>query len=143
METRTYECQYCRKDYVPKRRGVQKFCSNSCRVRSHQLKNKKPKGTEVTTGNNTKTDKTKIEEMSIAGVANSLGGNLAAQGLISLFTKEENKPATKGDLLKLAASLKRYHQVKNLPPNHLGQIPNFDLYKGEIVYFGLSLSFKN
>lgn len=143
METRTYICHYCRKDYVPKRRGVQKFCSNSCRVRTHQLKNKKPKVTEVTTGNNTKTDKAKIEQMSLAGVGNSLGGNLAAQGLISLFTKEENKPATKGDLATLASRLKRYHQIKNLPPNHQGQIPNFDLYTGEIVYFGRSLSFKN
>ena len=143
METRTYQCQYCRKEYVPKRRGVQKFCSDSCRVRSHQLKSKKPKGEEITIANNIKTGKTKIEEMSFAGVGNSLGGNLAAQGLISVFTKDENKPATKGDVLNLAASLKRYHKIKNIPPNSMGQFPYFDLHTNRVVYLRHKLPFKN
>ncbi|UAM99103.1 hypothetical protein K8354_04565 [Polaribacter litorisediminis] len=60
-----------------------------------------------------------------------------------LFTPEENKPATKGDVLKLAASLKRYHKIKNLPPKLTGQIPYFDLHTSEIVYLPLRISFNN
>ena len=105
METRTYECQYCRKGYVPKRRGVQKFCSNSCRVRTHQLKNKKPKGTEVTTGNNTKTDKTKIEQMSLAGVGNAAAAMFGVKIITDLLTKFENKQATKQDIIQLKLKL--------------------------------------
>lgn len=36
MESHHYTCHYCQKEFVPKRRKVQKFCSTSCRVRHHQ-----------------------------------------------------------------------------------------------------------
>ena len=95
METRTYECQYCRKEYVPKRRGVQKFCSDSCRVRTHQLKSKKPKGEEITIANNIKTGKTKIGQMSLAGAGNAALAMFGVNIITDLLTKFENKQATK------------------------------------------------
>ena len=47
--------------------------------------------------------KTKVEEMSMAGVGNALAANLISDGgkaVLNLFTKEENKPITKGDLTR-------------------------------------------
>ncbi|SDB52202.1 hypothetical protein SAMN03097699_1886 [Flavobacteriaceae bacterium MAR_2010_188] len=39
METsRYYQCKYCFQDFEPKRRRVQKFCSNSCRSKAHHAK---------------------------------------------------------------------------------------------------------
>ncbi|UAM97273.1 hypothetical protein K8354_13215 [Polaribacter litorisediminis] len=105
METRTYECQYCRKEYVPKRRGVQKFCSDSCRVRTHQLKSKKPKGEEITIANNIKTGKNKIEQMSFAGVGNAAAAMFGVNIITDLMTKFENKQATKQDISQLKLEL--------------------------------------
>ena len=36
METYLYTCQHCFKEFVPTRRRVHKFCSDSCRVSHHQ-----------------------------------------------------------------------------------------------------------
>lgn len=105
METRTYECHYCKKEFVPKRRRVQKFCSNSCRVGSHQLKNKKSNESEVSKVDNLKTEKIKIEHMSIAGVGNAAAGMLVAKIITDLMTKFENKQATKQDMIQLNLKL--------------------------------------
>jgi hypothetical protein len=70
-------------------------------------------------------------------VANAAIGSGLADLLINVFTPEENKPATKGDILKLAANLKRYHKIKNLPINLQGQIPYFDLIHGIVVYLNI------
>ena len=94
-----------KKSMYPKGRRVQKFCSNSCRVRSHQLKNKKSKSTEVTTGNNIKTDKTKIEQMSLAGVGNAAAAMFGVKIITDLLTKFENKQATKQDVIQLKLKL--------------------------------------
>lgn len=101
METRMYVCNYCKKEYIPKRRRVQKYCSNSCRVGSHQLEKRISK-TELTTNEDTiSSKKTKIDQMSIAGVGNAALGTFAVDALKAILTKEENKPATKGDLKKV------------------------------------------
>ena len=79
--------------------------------------------------------KTKIDKVSIAGVGNATLGSLAAGGLKSIFTPENNKPATKGDLKQLIEKLDyRYHLVNNLPRRLDGALPYFDLDTGEIVY---------
>tara|TARA_R110002126_G_scaffold291794_2_gene458719 strand:- start:11118 stop:11516 length:399 start_codon:yes stop_codon:yes gene_type:complete len=104
METRLYECHYCKKEYLPKKRGVQKFCSNSCRVRSHQLKNKKTNVGEVTI-EKTKTQKTKIEQMSLAGVGNAAAAVFGVNIITALMTKFENKQATKQDIIQLKLKL--------------------------------------
>ncbi|EAQ42526.1 hypothetical protein [Polaribacter sp. MED152] len=112
METRNYECHYCKKEYVPKRRGVQKFCSNSCRVRSHQLKSKPTvKPTEATTlsivanKNRKEFQKTKIDQISLSGVSNAAIGSGVVELAKEIFTTKENKPATKKDIQQLELRL--------------------------------------
>jgi hypothetical protein len=142
MENRTYTCQYCKKDYVPRRRGVQKFCSDSCRVSFHRFKNVESelKSTNLQIKSEDQVpNKIKVDQVSTAGVANAAIGSGIADLLISTFTSEENKPATKGDIARLASNLKRYHIIKNLPPNQMGQFPYFDLTEGLVVYFKMNL----
>ncbi len=130
-----YECHYCKKEYLPKKRGIQKFCCNSCRVRSHQLKKKS--NDELTTNKtNCKSnlEKIKVEKMSLAGVGNSVAGNIAVEGLKALFIKEENKPATKLDIQKLEERFKRYLEINNLPRNINNQKPFYDSLLKSVVY---------
>ncbi|WP_299160251.1 hypothetical protein [uncultured Tenacibaculum sp.] len=109
METRLYKCEYCRKEFLPVRRRVQKYCSNSCRSKSHHKKAKSTDKIEVDKLGN-KTTKTSVEKLSIAGVGNAAIGSAAVDLLKYAFTKEENKPATKSDIKNLAKKLKRYHR---------------------------------
>jgi len=62
-------------------------------------------------------NKIKVDQISTTGVANASIGSGIADLFINVFTPEENKPVTKGDILKLAASLNRYHIIKNMPMN--------------------------
>lgn len=156
-ETHEYTCHYCKKKYVPtKRRGFQKYCSDSCRSGNWQLKNRNevpsverevitPKETlpvkkEKSKKGNKKKKKNKAEEMSSAGVKNVVAGNViydASKALIKLLTtKEENKPASKGDLAEVIKHLGRFHRIENLPPNENAQKPYFDMYSKTVVYRG-------
>lgn len=138
MEEREYTCQYCKNKFVPKRRRIQKFCSNSCRVSFHRFKNVglSIKSTEVQIKNQKlEKSKIKVEQISTAGVANSVLGLGLVEVAKNILIPEQNKPATKGDIVKLAAILKRYHRIKNMAANQFGQIPHFDIEKGELVYF--------
>jgi len=134
MESRNYICNYCRKEYIPKRRGVQKFCSNSCRVGSHNLEKKKSKTGLVPAPQTVKSENTKIEKMSLAGVGNATFGTFAAELVKSILTKEENKPATKGDLKLLSSKLERFQIIKNMNPNFNGQKAYYDNQQKIIVY---------
>lgn len=134
MESRNYICNYCRKEYIPKRRGVQKFCSNSCRAGSHKLEKKKSKTGLVPAPQTVKSENTKIEEMSLAGVGNAMVGTFGAELLKSILTKEENKPATKGDLKLLSSKLERFQIIKNMNPNFNGQKAYYDNQQKIIVY---------
>lgn len=139
MEKKYYSCQYCKKDFIPKRRKVQKFCSASCRVSFHRFKNVDAsiKTTKVKLkDNNQESGKTKIEQISFPGVVNATIGSGLAEIAKNILTSEQNKPATKGDITKIIANLKRYHRINNLPVNHLGQFPYFDLYTNEVIYSG-------
>ena len=142
MEQTDYSCQYCKKKFTPKRRKVQKFCTNTCRASFHRFKNDSlsiNQSTEikVNTGEK-KSGKTKVDQISAAGVGNAALGTGLVELAKNIFTPGENKPATKGDIMKLAASLKRFHKIKNLPPNIVGEYPYFDLTKGEVVYLKMS-----
>jgi hypothetical protein len=140
MENQYYTCQYCKKEFTPKRRKVQKFCSDSCRVSFHRFKNVESelKSTNLQIKSEDQVpNKIKVDQVSTAGVANAAIGSGIAELLINALTPEENKPATKGDILKLAASLNRYHKIKNLPINLQGQIPYFDLIQGIVVYLNM------
>jgi hypothetical protein len=133
METRLYECEYCKIEFLPARRKVQKFCSNSCRSKSHHQKTKK--GNKLTTLNlEAKPTKTSIDKMSFAGVGNAAVGNLAVEAIKSIFISEENKPATKKDIQNLVDKFQRYRRIHNMQPNCNGQLPYFDLLLGIWIY---------
>ena len=94
METHQYICNYCQKEFVPTRRRVQKYCSDSCRSGAFNLRKQalsKTKNQLVATKNqlvatDKKPAKTKVEEMSLSGVGNAAVGNAIAGKVISLLT---------------------------------------------------------
>lgn len=137
MENFYYTCEYCSKEYIPKRRYKQRFCSNSCRVSAFK-RNQKP---VIQNSNKEKKDSNpiKIEKMSMAGIGNATVGAMAgtvAVNLISSFlTHEDNKPATKKDIKEMIVRLnKRYFPVKNLQPKP-GYSVFYDSQTSEIVQF--------
>lgn len=136
-DTKFYTCEYCYKEFEPKRRRVQKFCSNTCRSKAHHAKKTSTPVTKKTDGLSVPNNlpKTTNEKMSATGIGNAAVGSLAADALKSLFTKEQNKPATKGDLALLLEKLNsRYHLITNLAPNALGRHPYFDVVEGVVVF---------
>ena len=133
MDKYSYTCHNCGKDYIPKRRGVQKYCSNSCRTRAFMFRNSK---TGLSVLDTKKKELTKIETMSLAGVGNTVAGVAVVKLAERLFTPEANKPATKSDIKRLEAKIiKRYYPVKNLPLNVNGLKPYFDVNSSTVVYF--------
>ena len=52
----------------------------------------------------------------------------------SIFTKEENKPATKGDLKLISSKLERFQIIKNMNPNIDGKRAYYDNEQKIIVY---------
>lgn len=133
MEKRLYNCDYCKKDFLPTRRKIQKFCSTSCRVKSYHQKIKTSKAL-TTINSGIQTEKISIEKMSLAGVGNAAIGTAAIDLLKHAFTSEENKPATKKDIQNLAIKLQRYQRIRNMNPNLIGQLPYFDMESGLLVY---------
>jgi hypothetical protein len=133
MDNYLYRCQYCGKDYKPNRRKKQKYCSNSCRTRAFVTKNST--GLSIVKKDTEKKEPLKIEKMSLAGVGNAAAGTLAVNALTSLFTSEENKPATKKDIQNLIGSLKqRYYPVMNIPITQDGSKAYYDMETKNIVY---------
>lgn len=155
MKTYLYTCKHCFKEFRPTRRGVQKFCSNSCRSSHHQCNSrleqkgkdslcyKKESKSTKKKKKEKKKGKEKREGMSLGGVANAVAGNTLHYTVKNLFTAEHNKPATKGDLLKLANHLSRYVLIENLDPNLLGQKPYLEIETGKCVYRYDNLGLKN
>lgn len=141
-----YICEFCYNGYIPTRRGAQKYCSNSCRSKAyhHRKKDKelsKPESQPPKKLSNGLNDhkvepaKTKVEEISLPGVGNAAMGSLLADGIKSFFTKNKDKPATKGDLNNLALLIKqRYHLVLNANPMPDGRKAYFDMETNEVVY---------
>jgi len=125
-------CKHCGEQYIPKRYGAQKFCSNSCRSRYWYLKQnfavtklEKPVLPTVVE------KKAKVEEMSVAGFGNAFFGSLAANATTELVKKgfaprkvisEENKID------------QRYIPVLNLPIRPDGSKPFFDILKKHLIY---------
>ncbi|SDL36703.1 hypothetical protein SAMN04488034_103330 [Salinimicrobium catena] len=99
MDKYLYDCDYCGKSYKPKRRGVQRFCSDSCRVGSHNRKKKlnTPMQSQKDIVENINKEK-EDKKITLTGIAEAGLGTIAADGIKSLFTKHEDKPVTKGDL---------------------------------------------
>ncbi|MCL9804599.1 hypothetical protein NAT51_03640 [Flavobacterium amniphilum] len=134
MESYLYTCQYCSKEYKPNRRKKQKYCSNSCRVRSFKIRNTQTKNLPVKVSQDS--EKLKIEKMSFAGIGNAALGTLAVNLATNLLSNDENKPATKKDLKNLITSLKqRYYPILNIPVRRDGAKAYFDMESKSLVYF--------
>lgn len=133
---KTEICHHCNVDYIPNRRGVQKFCSNSCRSRFWYLKqNFESKETKVKNQLKVVEQKSNIDKMSLAGVGNAATGVAVVEIAKNLFTSAENKPVTKKDLQELKAFIKgRYLLVNNAKKEAYGRFPYYDVVTGNVVY---------
>lgn len=69
-------------------------------------------------------------------MGNAALGTLAVDATKAIFTSEDNKSATKGDLKHLAAEITgRYHLVKNISPRFDGALAYFDMQTQCVEYF--------
>ena len=135
MNKKHYTCNYCFEEYKPKRRRVQKYCSNTCRSKAcHARKQSKKTTTKKPQKVLEKSTKAIIDEVSISGITNAALGALMIELLKWLTITKENKPATKADLKRLEDKLKRYHRVTNLKSSNDGDLPYFDMETNTIIY---------
>lgn len=134
MENYLYICDYCSKEYIPRRRKVQKYCSSTCRVKAHFQKNKKLK-TETGLSKPESSEKPTKDTISVAGIGNAAIANVATETLKNLFTSEDNKPLTKGDFKQLMTQFRnRYEKINNMPGRADGTQAYFDRKEKKIVY---------
>jgi len=136
-----YTCEYCYKEYIPKRRGVQKYCSPSCRSRSHQIRKKQeltenPRAIEEKTTTDQNLHKSTINLPDVANSAIGAAAGLAAyDGIKSLFTSPENKPATVKDVKNLIENINgRFQPVKNAPKRNDGTYAFYDREIQSVIY---------
>ncbi|MFT5254534.1 MAG: Fe-S-cluster-containing dehydrogenase component [Flavobacteriales bacterium] len=133
MENHLYICQYCSKEYKPNRRQKQKYCSNSCRTRAFTIR--KFKGVNKPAQENKNAQEKKSETMSWAGVGNAAAGTAAVNLASHLFTRDENKPATKKDIKEIKQLfITQHHHIKNMPDRYDGARPFYDLQTKNLVY---------
>ena len=134
-------CKYCGGDYVPKRRGAQKFCSNSCRSlnwkNNQQIKElKEPTVDSINAMPISPEKPSSPEKMSFAGIGNAAVGAMAFEISKNIFTSDANKPATKKDIEDLKMFFKsRFLPVNNLRKDINGRTPYYDVQSGNLVYF--------
>ncbi|AJR04918.1 hypothetical protein [Siansivirga zeaxanthinifaciens] len=80
------------------------YYNNTCRNKAHHARQTHNIKLQTEIANlpekNISPVKTKIDSLSAPGIGNATLGTLAADGLKSLFTPIDNKPATKGELKK-------------------------------------------
>jgi len=134
MENYLYICHYCGIKYKPNRRNKQLFCSNSCRVNSFNIKKKEAlqnkKGLAIPEQKNESEQK-----INIAGIGNATIANFATDFVKTIFTPEENKPATKGDLLGMLSKIQlRYMPISNIPNRGDGARPFYDSGTETLVF---------
>jgi len=130
MEQFLYTCGYCNKQFEPKRRKVQKFCSTSCRVRNHQISKQLSQINKVVKV----TEKAKKETINPAGIGNAFLGSAALEVGMKLLIPQHRQPATKGDIQRLESKLERYQKIENQPPRLDGKWPYFDTINKIVVY---------
>ncbi len=137
-----YYCEYCGDQYVPKRRGVQRFCSTSCRTLQWR-KDKAVKREQLlpdATLNESQTLKAtenelRKESISIAGDANAAIGTAAVDLVKNIFTPKDDMPATKRDIQEVKALLKdRYFPVRNINKDAYGRLAYYDIETGNLIY---------
>jgi hypothetical protein len=132
-------CHHCNVDYIPTRRGIQKFCSNSCRSRFWYLKqNFESRESKVKDHPKVVEQKSKDDKMTWSGVGNAFTGAAAVEVAKNIFTPLEKKPATKKDIQELKAFIKgRYLPIKNAEKDVYGRFPYYDVVTGNVVYLKL------
>lgn len=134
MENHLYTCEYCSKAYLPRRRYKQKFCSNSCRVNSHNRKKKLQLPRAIKEIDLPKEEAQK-EGITWGGIGNAAIANIATEIGKSIFINEENKPATKGDIRALINnSNQRYFPVRNAPKLNNETSAYYDTDTKTVVY---------
>ncbi len=135
-DTKYYICKYCYKEFEPKRRRVQKYCSNTCRSKDfHARKTNSSTILAKETLPDTAEQPKASEKINLAGIGNAAAGSILAEKLITILTPEDKKPATKGDIKKLIETLGyRYLPIQNLAPNSRGEIPFYDVLNSSLVY---------
>lgn len=138
-----YVCEYCGKEYVPKRRHKQKYCCSSCRVNAFKKKNKISRPKPLSAPNlTTKPKPDTNNKLSIAGIGNAAIANAAYDITKNLFTSEDNKPATKKDLRELLQnSGERFQHIKNIPRAPDGKWAFFDNQQQQLVYLTTKAKF--
>ena len=144
MNQEKYTCDYCEEQYIPNRRGAQRFCNSKCRKKYSYHKNKvdkinTPKVNIPQQLEEIKNKKIKTEEMSWSGVGNAALGALAADTATALakkiFISENKKPATKGDIQELKDLINtRYFLAHNVKLDPWGRKAYFDIGTGKILY---------
>ena len=147
MEKEYYTCEFCQTNFIPKRRKVQKFCSNSCRSKSFHHRNKKqseelPKKDLRQLLEEMNSKKTEIETMSLPGVGNAAAGAATYDLILKLLTSKKNTNATKQDIQILTDDIrqminlinKRYFLIHNMNPRHDGALPHFDMGTCKLIY---------
>lgn len=133
-ESKYYTCKKCFEEFIPRRRNIQKYCSNSCRSGAYQLRNKKKNTLVKQQDKLPDIENIKKDTINSKAMINTAGGNLAYDIIKNLLTPNLKKNASKEDILFLFNQLKRYHRISNMPNNKFGQIPHFDLHTKSIVY---------
>lgn len=75
------------------------------------------------------------ETVNAAGIANSAIGTGIVEVSKALFTKAENKPATKKDIQNLLFQIQeRYKPIQNMRPNPDGSRPFYDMVQKIVLY---------
>ncbi|MAL60199.1 MAG: hypothetical protein CMC14_09135 [Flavobacteriaceae bacterium] len=131
------ECIQCGADYIPRRRGVQKFCSNTCRSRHWQLKQEMPKKKKKKALKKKKhsSQKNRKEKISFAGISNAAIGHTAVDLIKNIATPESKKPATKGDINELKSLIKgNLLPIKNMENDAFGKSPFYDVTNQLVVF---------
>lgn len=71
----------------------------------------------------------------MAGIGNAAIANVATDVVKTIFTKEENKPATKGDLLGIISKIQsRFMPVINIPNRSDGARAFYDSETESVVF---------
>ena len=135
MENYLYICHYCGIKYKPNRRNKQLYCSNSCRVNSFNIKKNKKIQNNKTGLAIPEQKKESEQKINLAGIGNAAIANIATDLAKTIFTRDENKPATKGDIQTLLAKTNgRFFRVSNIPIRNDGAIAYYDMELKSIVY---------
>lgn len=141
---KTENCLHCDEIYTPKRVGIQKFCSNSCRSRYWYLNNKPLQPVlqypvKIDKKKKKKKEKKIIQKpdtINLPGIGNAAIGAAAIEVVKNILTPADNKPVTIKEFNELKSFIRgRYLPVNNVVKDIYGKLPYYDVETSNIVYF--------